>query len=129
MREPARGLGAWAPTMRKSTHPPRMASPGACCNIGVEQFSPRRKPSISRYVKRHLFCREEDSRRPSKLAKAAQAAELKAAFEKHESETEAQVERLEGVFAQIDESPRGKVGDAIMGIRDEHAYGSFERPT
>jgi ferritin-like metal-binding protein YciE len=41
-----------------------------------------------------------------KMAKAAQSEELKAAFEKHETETEAQVERLEGVFAEIDESPR-----------------------
>jgi ferritin-like metal-binding protein YciE len=54
-----------------------------------------------------------------KMAMAAQAEELKAAFEKHESETEAQVERLEGVFAEIDESPRGKTCDAIMGILEE----------
>ena len=54
-----------------------------------------------------------------KMAKAAQAEELKAAFEKHESETEAQVERLEGVFGEIDESPRGKTCDAIMGILEE----------
>jgi ferritin-like metal-binding protein YciE len=54
-----------------------------------------------------------------KMAKAAQAEELKAAFEKHESETEAQVERLERVFAEIDESPRGKACDAIMGILEE----------
>jgi ferritin-like metal-binding protein YciE len=54
-----------------------------------------------------------------KMAKAAQSAELKAAFEKHETETEAQVERLEGVFAEIDESPRGKTCDAIMGILEE----------
>jgi ferritin-like metal-binding protein YciE len=54
-----------------------------------------------------------------KMAKAAQSEELKAAFEKHETETEAQVERLEGVFAEIDESPRGKTCDAIMGILEE----------
>jgi ferritin-like metal-binding protein YciE len=54
-----------------------------------------------------------------KMAKAAQSEELKAAFEKHEVETEAQVERLEGVFAEIDESPRGKTCDAIMGILEE----------
>jgi ferritin-like metal-binding protein YciE len=54
-----------------------------------------------------------------KMTQAAQAEELKAAFEKHESETEAQVERLEGVFAEIDESPRGKTCDAIMGILEE----------
>ena len=54
-----------------------------------------------------------------KMAKAAQSPELKAAFEKHETETEKQVERLEQVFKEIDETPRGKTCDAIMGIIDE----------
>src|SRR6185437_8943795 len=44
-----------------------------------------------------------------KMAKAAQSEELKAAFEKHETETEQHVARLEKVFAEIDETPRGKV--------------------
>lgn len=51
-----------------------------------------------------------------KMAKAAQSGELKAAFEKHERETEEHVTRLEKVFAEIDETPRGKTCDAIMGI-------------
>src|SRR5579863_4923029 len=51
-----------------------------------------------------------------KMAKAAQSGELKAAFEKHERETEEHVSRLEKVFAEIDETPRGKTCDAIMGI-------------
>ena len=54
-----------------------------------------------------------------KMAKAAQSEELKAAFEKHETETEGQVDRLEQVFAEIDETPRGKTCDAIMGILEE----------
>jgi ferritin-like metal-binding protein YciE len=54
-----------------------------------------------------------------KMAKTAQSQELKAAFEKHETETEAQVERLESVFAEIEESPRGKACDAIMGLIEE----------
>jgi len=54
-----------------------------------------------------------------KMAKSAQSQELKAAFEKHEAETETQVERLEGVFAEIEESPRGKTCNAIMGILEE----------
>src|SRR6201994_499539 len=54
-----------------------------------------------------------------KMAKAAQSAKLKAAFEKHHGETEGQIERLEKVFASIDQSPRGKTCDAIMGILDE----------
>ena len=51
-----------------------------------------------------------------KMAKAAQSEDLKAAFEKHETETEEHVARLEKVFEEIDASPRGKTCDAIMGI-------------
>lgn len=54
-----------------------------------------------------------------KMAKAAQSEELRAAFEKHLEETEGQVERLEAVFEEIGETPRGKTCDAIMGILDE----------
>ena len=43
-----------------------------------------------------------------KMAQAAQAQDLKSAFEKHETETEGHVERLEEVFAEIDELPRGQ---------------------
>ena len=54
-----------------------------------------------------------------KMAKAAQSQDLKAAFEKHEGETEGQVARLEEVFKSIGETPKGKTCDAIMGILDE----------
>jgi ferritin-like metal-binding protein YciE len=54
-----------------------------------------------------------------KMAKAAQSKELQAAFEKHEGETEQQVERLEEAFEEIDQAPRGKTCDAIMGIIEE----------
>ena len=54
-----------------------------------------------------------------KMAKAAQSEELKAAFEKHEGETEQQVARLEQVFKSIGETPKGKTCDAIMGLLDE----------
>jgi ferritin-like metal-binding protein YciE len=54
-----------------------------------------------------------------KMAKAAQSEELKVAFEKHETETEEHVARLEKVFEEIDETPRGKTCDAIMGIIEE----------
>jgi ferritin-like metal-binding protein YciE len=50
-----------------------------------------------------------------KMAKAAQSEELRAAFEKHERETEGQVERLEQVFAMIEQAPKGKTCDAING--------------
>jgi len=54
-----------------------------------------------------------------KMAKAAQSPKLKAAFEKHHAETDGQVDRLDQVFASIDENPKGKTCDAIMGILDE----------
>ena len=54
-----------------------------------------------------------------KMAKAAQSEDLKAVFEKHETQTEEHVARLEKVFEEIDESPRGKTCDAIMGIIEE----------
>ena len=54
-----------------------------------------------------------------KMAKAAQNADLKAAFTKHHGETEKQVSRLEQVFASIDEKPQGKKCAAIEGILEE----------
>jgi len=54
-----------------------------------------------------------------KMAKAANSNELRAAFEKHEGETEGQVGRLEQVFEVIGEPPKGKTCDAIMGILEE----------
>jgi ferritin-like metal-binding protein YciE len=56
-----------------------------------------------------------------KMAKAAQNEELRAAFEKHEAETEDQVGRLEQVFSAIDKKPQGKTCAAIVGITDEGA--------
>jgi ferritin-like metal-binding protein YciE len=54
-----------------------------------------------------------------KMAKAAQNEDLAAAFEKHIAETEAQVARLEQVFEELDETPKGKNCPAIVGIIDE----------
>lgn len=54
-----------------------------------------------------------------KMAKAAHSSQLKVAFEKHERETEEHVNRLEKVFEEMDEAPRGKTCDAIMGIIEE----------
>jgi ferritin-like metal-binding protein YciE len=54
-----------------------------------------------------------------KMAKAAQAEELRAAFEKHESETEGHVERLEQVFELIGKKPQGKTCEAILGLIGE----------
>jgi ferritin-like metal-binding protein YciE len=54
-----------------------------------------------------------------KMAKAAQSEELQAAFEKHEGETEGQVDRLEKVFELINQPAKGKTCDAINGMIDE----------
>jgi ferritin-like metal-binding protein YciE len=54
-----------------------------------------------------------------KMAKAVHSEDLRAAFQKHETETEEHVARLEKVFEEIDEAPRGKTCDAIMGIIEE----------
>jgi ferritin-like metal-binding protein YciE len=54
-----------------------------------------------------------------KMAKAAENEELAAAFEKHLAETEAQVERLEQVFDELEETARGKKCPAILGIIEE----------
>ena len=54
-----------------------------------------------------------------KMAKAAQSEELQAAFEKHEGETEGQVERLEQVFALCGLKPSAKTCPAIKGILEE----------
>lgn len=54
-----------------------------------------------------------------KMARAAQDPDLKAAFETHEQETQAQYERLAEVFDAIGKKPRGKTCDAIEGIISE----------
>lgn len=54
-----------------------------------------------------------------KMAKAAHSDDLRAAFKKHERETEGQVARLEQVFKVLGETPKGKTCNAIMGILEE----------
>src|ERR1700716_95859 len=54
-----------------------------------------------------------------KMAKAAQSDKLRAAFEKHQGETEGQVERLEQIFELLDKPARAKTCEAIQGILDE----------
>jgi ferritin-like metal-binding protein YciE len=54
-----------------------------------------------------------------KMARGAQAAELKAAFEKHRDETEGHVERLQQIFELIGKRAQGKTCPAIDGILEE----------
>ena len=54
-----------------------------------------------------------------KLAKAANDAKLRTAFETHLQETQGQIGRLEQVFQSLDEPVRGKHCDGIAGIIEE----------
>ena len=54
-----------------------------------------------------------------KMAKAATAPELKAAFEKHLAETEGHVTRLEQAFEALGETAKKKTCQAIKGLIEE----------
>lgn len=54
-----------------------------------------------------------------KMAKAASSEELQDAFEKHLEQTKSHVERLEEVFKEIGEKPKGKTCKAMKGLIDE----------
>ena len=55
----------------------------------------------------------------SRMVKVASSVKLRAAFEAHLEETRGQVERLEKVFASLDEKVRGKHCDGMAGIIEE----------
>jgi len=54
-----------------------------------------------------------------KMAKAATSEELRSAFEEHLEQTREHVSRLEKVFQQLDESPRGKTCKGMAGLIEE----------
>ena len=54
-----------------------------------------------------------------KMAKAASSEELKDAFGKHLEQTKSHVERLEEVFEDIGEKPKGKTCRAMKGLIEE----------
>ena len=54
-----------------------------------------------------------------KMAKAASSEELKNAFETHLEQTETHVERLENIFAQLDQTPKGKACHGMKGLIEE----------
>jgi ferritin-like metal-binding protein YciE len=57
-----------------------------------------------------------------KMTKAAQAHDLKAAFQKHEAETKEHVARLEKVFAEIDQAARGKTAGLLAAAQAVEHY-------
>ena len=54
-----------------------------------------------------------------KMAKGASSPELKNAFEQHLEQTKGHVERLEQLFEQLDENPKGKTCQAMKGLIEE----------
>jgi ferritin-like metal-binding protein YciE len=54
-----------------------------------------------------------------KMAKAAASEELQEAFEKHLEQTKSHVDRLEEVFEEIGEKPKGKTCRAMKGLIEE----------
>ena len=54
-----------------------------------------------------------------KIAKRASSSDLKDAFEKHLEQTKGHVERLEQLFGQLDESPKGKTCHGMKGLIEE----------
>jgi ferritin-like metal-binding protein YciE len=51
-----------------------------------------------------------------KMIKAASSEELKSAFQEHLEQTKGQVERLDQIFEEIEESPRGKKCKGMEGL-------------
>jgi Uncharacterized protein conserved in bacteria len=54
-----------------------------------------------------------------KMAKAASSDDLKDAFEKHLEQTKGHVERLEQIFEELGENPKGKTCRAMKGLIEE----------
>jgi len=65
------------------------------------------------------FAEKQGAKALKKSAKAAQAAELKAAFENHLEESQHQIERLSQIFESIGKSVRAKTCEAMQGITAE----------
>ena len=65
------------------------------------------------------FVEKQIYRSLPKMAKAAQAQDLREAFRHHQEQTEGQIERLELVFEMIGKPARGKQCLAILGIIEE----------
>ena len=69
---------------------------------------------------RDLYSAEHQLLKASpKMAKAASSEDLKDAFEKHLKQTKGHVERLEQVFEELGEKPKGKTCRAMKGLIEE----------
>ena len=63
-----------------------------------------------------------------KMAKAAESAELRTAFEEHEHQTREQVRRLEQIFDKLDTDSKGKVCKGMQGLLAESDEYLEEQP-
>src|SRR5256885_2959839 len=54
-----------------------------------------------------------------KMAKAASEPALRDAFQTHLKETEGQIQRLEQIFEELEENPKGKKCKAMEGLIEE----------
>ncbi len=54
-----------------------------------------------------------------KMARAASSEQLRAAFEEHQQQTSGQIQRLNQVFEEIGERPRGKTCEAMKSLIEE----------
>ena len=66
-----------------------------------------------------LFAERQIIKALPKMARKAETAELKQAFEHHKEETQGQIERLEQIFEMLGKAPRGETCEAIQGLIDE----------
>ena len=75
--------------------------------------------AVSRHAQRYLLRRKEDFGGSAENGEGRSERRIGCCFEKHHTETEGQIERLEEVFAEIEAEPRGKKCAAIEGIIEE----------
>jgi ferritin-like metal-binding protein YciE len=63
-----------------------------------------------------------------KMAKAASSEKLRSGFEEHLEQTKGHVQRLETIFGQLEENPKGKKCKAMEGLIEEgsEAIGEYE---
>ena len=90
---------------------------GACrAYLGYIMAEKNLKDLFLHTLKDVYFAEHEILKALPKMAEAAQVPELRQAFETHRTQTEHQVERLNGVFAFLNEKPQGEPCKAIQGI-------------
>lgn len=65
------------------------------------------------------FAEQQIAKAMPAMIKAAEASELRSAFETHSRETQEQIKRLEQIFEMLGEKPQGVTCEGILGIIKE----------